>query len=221
MGDKILEVVAKEQWDKLYKHEDTPMPVQRDISQVAGFFREYNVSRILDLACGSGRHTIYLAKQGFELYGIDISEEGIKSTRRWLENEGLHAELTVGSIYERLPYKNNFFDAVVCIRALNHGTIENIREAISEIERVLKPEGLVYVTLRKRISKEQRLPHKDIAPRTYVPLEGKERGVVHYLFTKEPLRREFGNFKMHDLRVDYGPKGWEAYYILLGELKSR
>lgn len=220
MEDKRLEVVAKEQWDKMYKHEDTPKPVQRDIPQVVDFFREHNVNRVLDLACGSGRHTIYLAKQGFEVYGLDISKEGIKSARSWLENEGLHAELTVGSMYERLPYKSNFFDAVVCIRALNHGTIEDIGGAISEIERVLRPEGLVYVTLRKRISKKKRLEHKDIAPRTYVPLEGEEKGVIHYLFNKELLRREFRNFKMHDLRIDYGPKEWEAYYILLGGLKK-
>jgi ubiquinone/menaquinone biosynthesis C-methylase UbiE len=136
-----------------------------------------------------------------------------------LRKHRLPANLTVCSMYKRLPYEDAFFDAVISIRSLNHGTIDQIRTAIMEIERVLRERGLVYVTVRKRVPKRKRLPFKEIAPRTYVPLEGSEMGVVHYLFNKALLREEFGAFKILSLTVDHGPLDWECYYSLLGELR--
>lgn len=38
--------------------------------------------RVLDLGCGAGRHQVYMAKQGFEAHGIDISETGLSLPRR-------------------------------------------------------------------------------------------------------------------------------------------
>lgn len=219
MKNKQLEDRTRNQWNKLYRNEKVYQPIQREIPQIVDIFKKYNVNRILDLGCGLGRHTVYLTREGFDVYGFDISEEAINKTRFLLQAEGLDAHLVVGSMYEQLPYEDNFFDAVICIRALHHGTIDNIRGAINEIERVLKPSGLVYATVRKRISKWKRLPHKYIAPRTYVPLEGNEKGVVHYLFNKELFKKEFRNFNILELRIDYGPQEWEAYYSLLGKLR--
>jgi len=221
MENSYLVTDARTQWDKIYRNEKAPQQIQRDILEIVDVFKEYDVNRILDLACGSGRHTVYLAKMGFDVYGLDISKEAIKKARSLLQSEGLNVNLIVGSIYEQLPYEDDFFDAVICIRALHHGTIDQIRGAINEIERVLKPGGLVYATVRKRVSKEKRLPHRYIAPRTYIPLEGNEKGVVHYLFNKDLFRKEFRNFKVLELRIDYGPQEWEAYYSLLGELKNK
>lgn len=220
MESDLFETRSKKQWNKIYREEKTLGAIQKEMSRIINVFRKYNIQRVLDLACGSGRYTAYLAEKGFELYGIDISEEGIKKAESLLQDRSLHANFTVGSMYKKLPYEDGFFDAVVCIRALHHGRIENIQKAISEIERVLKPNGLVYATVRKRIPKNRILPHRYIAPRTYVPLEGKEKGLVHYLFNKNLLKKEFRNFEILDLWIDYGPKYWESYYCLLGKLKD-
>jgi len=53
--------------------------------------------------------------------------------------------LAVGSMYGKLPYKDNSFDGVICIRELHHSTINHIRMAIKEIERVLKPKGIISI----------------------------------------------------------------------------
>jgi len=210
----------KTQWNEVYKNEKRPKPIQEDFPDVVKVFKEHNVNRVLDLACGSGRHLVYLASEGFSVYGLDISKEGITKAQAALKEKHLKADLVVGSMYQRLPYETDFFDAIICIRALHHGTIEEISRAIKEMERVLKPKGLIYVTVRKRIPKREMLPHKYIAPRTYVPTEGKEKGVVHYLFNKKLLEKKFKNFKILRLKADHGPKKWEAYYSLLGELKQ-
>ncbi len=43
--------------------------------------------RILDLGCDAGRHLIYMAKQGFEAHGIDISETGLNLTKKGLKGK--------------------------------------------------------------------------------------------------------------------------------------
>ncbi len=45
----------------------------------------------------------------------------------------------------------------------------------------------IKVTVRKKAAKKERRPSIEIAPHTYVPVEGHERDIVHYLFTKESL----------------------------------
>lgn len=209
-------VASKTQWDKFYEEWGRDASkVDENIPLILDVFRKYGVKRILDLGCGAGRHALFFLKKKFDVYGIDLSSEAIKIARRRLREAGLPVKLMVGSIYGDLPYKDNFFDAVISIRTINHGRIEDIRKAIQEIRRVLVPGGLVFVTSRKRISKKRRLSHKNIALRTYVPTEGKEKGVVHYLFTKEILRKEFEGFRIHDLWIDEND-----YYCLLGELKK-
>ncbi|MFX1259122.1 MAG: class I SAM-dependent methyltransferase [Promethearchaeota archaeon] len=210
----------KEIWDELYKKESKIFPIQEFIYELIEMFKKRKIRTILDLACGSGRYLIHLLESGLNAYGLDISKEAIKIANNLLKEKALNAELTIGSMFERLPYNDNFFDAVICIRSLNHGTIEEIRRGIKEIERILKSGGLIFVTVRKKGLKRKRLPFKHIAPRTYIPLEGDEKGIKHYLFNKKRLRKEFKRFQICYLKSVYGPKNWESYYHLLGKLIS-
>jgi len=187
---------------------------------IVKFFKKNGVKRVLDLGCGSGRHVVYLAKHGFEVYGIDIAKSGIKIAKNWLKKEGLKANLKVGDIYKKLPYKDNFFDAIISIRVLYHGRIEWIRRCIKEMKRVLKPNGFIFVTIRKhvakkKIPKEKLYGIKLIAPRTYIILGGPERGMPHYRFKKKILFKEFRDFKILDFWIDS-----ENYYCLLGQLRK-
>jgi SAM-dependent methyltransferase len=61
----------KNAWSFWYsKKEET---IDEDIPQLAEFFRNKCVSKIFDLGCRTGRHTIYFAEKGFETYGFDFS----------------------------------------------------------------------------------------------------------------------------------------------------
>lgn len=62
---------------------------------------------ILDLACGKGRYSRYLAKKGYTVTGLDIAEQSIRYAQRY-ENEHL-------SFFQhdmRLPYRINYFDYI-------------------------------------------------------------------------------------------------------------
>jgi SAM-dependent methyltransferase len=212
--EEIDESVTRKRWNDIYTSFDAVLTVDETMPRIVDLFVEYNVKTVLDLGCGGGRHTVYLEQEGFDVYGIDIAGEGVKKAYHLLTEKGLGAALSIGSI-RNLPYRNNSFDSLISVRVIHHGRIEAIRKTIKEIERVVKPRGLIFVTVRKRVHKKERRPSTEIAPRTYVPVEGREKDIVHYLFTKEILKREFKNFKILDLQVDS-----DRYYCLTGEKKE-
>lgn len=220
-----------DQWNKIFKQYGKVFTkTQEDLPKIVKIFKKHNIKRVLDLGCGSGRHIIYLAKKGLQVYGIDIAEEGMKITKEWLKKEKLRANLKIGSIYKKLPYQDNFFDAVISTHTIHHAKIKNIRKSVKEIERILRPKGLIFITVRKRKFKKfwpkytiiekygkQKTGYKVIGSRMYAPIGGGEKGLIHYLFNKELIRKEFKNFKIYDIWVD----SKKRHYCFLAELKNK
>jgi len=67
--------------------------------------------RVLDLACGHGRHALELARRGVPVVGLDYSEPALALARATVEAEGLEAESVHGDMRE-LPFADESFDAV-------------------------------------------------------------------------------------------------------------
>ena len=218
------------QWNKIFKKRGKVFEKPKEeMLKILKIFKQREVKKVLDLGCGSGRHVIFLAKHGFNVYGFDIANEGIKIAKQWLKKEKLKADFKIGSIYKKLPYEDNFFDAVISTHAIHHGKIEDIRKAIRELERVLKPGGLIFVTFRKRkfrkfypkgtiIEKygQQKVNYKVTGPRTYALTEGGEKGLTHYLFNKKLIRREFKHFKINKLWVSSNGR----HYCIVAQLAT-
>lgn len=216
------------QWNKIFKrYGKVFLKPQEDMPRVAKEFKKNKVKKILDLGCGTGRHVVYLAKQGFKVQGLDISEEGLKQTKKWLKIDKLQANLKIGSIYSKLPYNNGTFDAIISTSVIHHAKIKKIRKLIKEMERILKPGGQIFIITHKRkfrnfwplgaiIKKygRQKSHYKIIAPHTYTPMSGGEKGLIHYLFNKETIKKEFKNFKLK-IWVDKNRR----HYCFLGKMK--
>src|ERR671924_38151 len=64
----------------------------REVEGLCKIFDEYKMpkdSKILDLSCGIGRHSIPLAKRGYKVVGYDISSLYLQKAREWAKREGL------------------------------------------------------------------------------------------------------------------------------------
>src|SRR2546423_1579564 len=96
--------------------------------------------RVLDLGCGDGRTSgSWLRARGCEYVGVDISRNGVEETRKL----GLEAHQIEDA--SSLPFTRANFDAVVCIEVLEH--LFAPAAAAAEIRRVLKPGGILIVTV--------------------------------------------------------------------------
>ena len=209
MGSTETEISG---WEAAYRNRPTEWYRKRDsyhedCGRLHDVFQQVNVTRILDLGCGDGRQLVYFARRGYEMCGLDVSPTGIELAEKWLADEGFAAEL-VASDMTKIPWPDEFFDAIVCVQVINHHRIREIRQTISEIHRVLRPGGYLFLTVqtslpipgvRATCSSKRVI---EIEPKTFVPVEGHEKGVPHHDFDLDELLREFGRFKPWEIHKD-------------------
>jgi SAM-dependent methyltransferase len=96
-------------------------------------------AHVLDLGCGTG-YTLSLLPEDVHAVGLDMSRAAISYAR----TRAPRAELVQGSAYE-LPFDDASFDAVLALDVLEH--LEEDTRALSEIQRVLAPNGVLIATV--------------------------------------------------------------------------
>ena len=194
-------------WDEIFTERGRVFTNQHsDIERIIKMIKDNNGSRILDLGCGSGRHVVYLTKQGFDVYGFDASPKALNMAQEWLKEKSLTANLCEHKMENEFPYEDNFFDAVISIQVIHHNLMRDIRKTISEIERVLKQGGVLFVTfpiLRSDlISKEDDWKLIEVEKGTYIPQSGWESGIPHHYFTEDEILGEFQSFEIQEVYLD-------------------
>ena len=185
----------KDTWLEWYKDRK----IEDEVTMLAKKLLDAKVRRILDFGTGTGRHTVYLAKMGFDVYGFDWSETAISLTGQELSRQGLSANLTVWDMnHTPLPYNDAFFDAVIAVRVLHHTYVEKIRRIASEIARITRVGGFLYIeapTYEKAIrQKQDGMKSEEPELGTFLPLGGEEVGVPHHHFTRDEMLTVFANF---------------------------
>ncbi len=204
--------MKQDTWQYWYpRKEGTTEP---EIPKLTGLLTRNHASNLLDLGCGAGRHVVYFAKKGFQVYGFDKSAAAVEQAMQTLERENLHADLKVWDMTHPLPYEDNFFDAVVATRVIHHTYTKNIEKIAKEVNRVLRASGYLFLQVPaygRQDRRDQREDHafEEVELRTYVASEGEEKDVPHHEFTRQELKQLFGNYTtfMIHRRTDHY-RGW-------------
>src|SRR6266567_1545596 len=106
--------------------------------------------RIMDIGCGGGLVSEALAKLGYRVTGLDMSEGAVRAARRHAAATGVDVTYRVGSAYE-LPAADGSLDAVVISDVLEH--LHDLPTAVREISRVLRPGGLLlFDTINRTVT---------------------------------------------------------------------
>ena len=113
-----------------------------------GQFEGYN--RILDAGCGEGRNLRYFEQNGYDIYGIDTNPMAIKMVQMMYKS--VPKDNFLQGTVEELPWKDNFFDAIICTAVL-HFAPDRIAfyQMIYELIRVLKKKGILFIRMATTI----------------------------------------------------------------------
>ena len=130
-----------DRWASVYDHDDNPLPALEEphVRAALGDVRHLDV---LDLGCGTGRHTAWLAAAGARVTAVDFSEEMLERARRKVPDTDVH--IIIHDLHEPLPVEDASFDALVSGLVLEH--IRDPRAFFMEAHRVLRPGARAVVS---------------------------------------------------------------------------
>lgn len=152
--------MKKEEWIESYKNIHKPphwavsLKPSKLVLEFLKFLRDKKNLKgaILEVGCGNGRDSIYLAKQGYYVVGIDIAPEAIKlaqkNKERLLKDKCLatNVNFEVADV-KNLPFPNEHFVGVYSLAVL-HST--KLQKSLTEIARVLKRGGVSIIHLQQK-----------------------------------------------------------------------
>ena len=163
----------------------------------------------LDLGCGLGRHSVLFAKNKYNVFCFDISEEAINRTKKWCDEENLKCNYKIGDMLE-LPYDDDSFDCILCRNVISHTDTEGIKIIINELKRVLRKNGECYLTLGSKDSwgfKQKDWSFKDSNTRLRME-EGPEYMTPHFYVDYDLCMELFKDFEILNIYqlIDYYKK---------------
>ncbi|MFW9889237.1 MAG: class I SAM-dependent methyltransferase [Candidatus Thorarchaeota archaeon] len=115
----------------------------RELPFLQSVTTEYSSSRVLDMACGSGRHSVALASLGCQVVAFDASESMIKAARNHARNSKVEVEFQVTDMQSFSSVVDGFFDVVLCLgnSLALLPTIEVLHNVVEAVHNVLNPSG--------------------------------------------------------------------------------
>ena len=155
--------------------------------------------KLLEVGCGIGVDSIQLAKRGYQVTAVDLTENALAVARQFAEQRGVSIDFRLGNA-EGLDFPDASFDAVYSFGVLHH--TPDIQRSVAEVHRVLRPGGTAYVMLYHRDSLVNlihwalRLPYES-------PTDRKDHCPVVYTFSRGGARRLFRGFASVEVHADY------------------
>lgn len=138
-----------EKWDEIYGKytpEELPWETGRPRENLVRFVEEGKIppGSALDICCGAGTQSVYLAKKGFEVSCLDISEKAIQHARRNASKGGVDIDFHIRNFLD-LPFEENTFDLVLDSGCFHHVEVEDRETYLKGLNRVLSPGGKYFL----------------------------------------------------------------------------
>lgn len=134
---------------------------------------DYENKNVLDLGCGDGRNMGLLSNLGMNIYGTEITKEICEAVMNRMQQFGIRSDIRVGR-NNSLPFEDGFFDFIVASASVYYTDIgTTFEDNMREIERVLKPGGIIIFSL--------------VHPDSYILNNAEEIHDSHFIIKNDPL----------------------------------
>lgn len=131
---------AYNEWSGTYDSDDN---LTRDLDQrvTMDLFGNLHFDSVLEIGCGTGKNTVFLAQSASVVYAVDFSSGMIEKAKEKVQADNVHFSLM--DVTRRWEFEDGSFDLVTCNLVLEH--IQNLSFVFSEVARVLQPNGYLFI----------------------------------------------------------------------------
>jgi len=143
--------------------------------------------KLLNIGCAHGPDFLLFRQQGFDLYGVDFSNEMLKLALKYSRKYHFAVNLSLADACS-LPYLDETFDWAISIATYHHiNNKEQRQAALNELRRVLKPGGEAFITVWNRWQPGFWFKWKE----THIPWRTRDKTLhrYYYLFSYPELER--------------------------------
>jgi SAM-dependent methyltransferase len=154
---------------------------------------------ILDLGCGQGHDSIRLARAGFQVTGVDVSENAIRLARERAEVEHLNIDFRQMDISLGLGFVDSSFEVVLANLSLHYFSLERTTFVLQEIKRILEPEGVLCLHVNSREEGEKRRAQGSIISELEPGFFLEQGGVTRRYFGQVDLESLLENWEILNL----------------------
>jgi ubiquinone/menaquinone biosynthesis C-methylase UbiE len=134
--------ITNETWKQTEKF---PIEMALEWNKVLPITEDWKGKKILDFGSGSGRDALLFAKEGADVYCVDILQSNLNYAKELFKKNNLNGTFILIKENDILPFEDNFFDGINCNGVLHH--IPHANEVVIEFSRVIKPKGISYIML--------------------------------------------------------------------------
>ena len=201
-------------WDGAFlrSRREVPSGVGGRLSGVIEFLRTRGAECVLDAGCGFGNWSLGLAREGFQVTATDISAEAVRIVVERSRQEGLSIAAEVLAVQE-LQLLERRIDAIVCNSVLDHMPPEDASLAIWNFSRVVRPNGIVYLSFdgpeEPSAEEEQQITVKRDG--TWLYVAGERKGMMWRYYTDKEIRRLCREMEMLEFSV--GQQGQRRVWL--------
>ncbi|WP_051296496.1 class I SAM-dependent methyltransferase [Anaeroarcus burkinensis] len=194
--EKMNREINKTIWEKLYGNGRNVLTYPNEVlvTLASRMLDSKTQVRLLDYGFGSGNNMMHFLKRGFEVSGVEISEQALELSKKRAQDCGYEVELRLLSD-GTIPFSDNSFDIVVAWQVLCYNDWNTLRLAVNEIERVLKPGGVFLGTMTD-LGDISHIESVEIGDHLYRSQVKGQDGAIRIIVNKDDLQRCFPKRKL-------------------------
>lgn len=144
MLDNLLEKRDNEWWSNFYSDKGKSIPFFKNIpdENLVSYFNSglLNHGKALDIGCGNGRNSLYMAHKGFEVYGIDFAKSPIDRAKQLAKEQSIEVNFICKSIFDFQCEPENF-DFIYDSGCFHHVKPHRRNQYLNNVLKLLKPDG--------------------------------------------------------------------------------
>jgi len=219
----VEKTITSKGWDWSLVSDDFWDKVSDEFLPVAYRWKNLGKRTVLDIGCGRGRHSLFLAELGFDVTATDISPEGIEQLRREAKKRKLESRIkTVVCGMLELPFADNSFDGVLGFHSIFHTDYAGLKTVIAKITDILKKSGQLYITFNSKSNPSFHASDNTVIDEyTVIRHFGLEEGIPHTFLEYDDIIRLLANYKILKVQQiqDYFDERTSIHFFVEAEKK--